>query len=328
MKDNYLQSSIEYLKGVGPNRAALLKSELNIHTIYDLLNFFPFRYVDKTKFYKICELKNTKSYVQIIGRFTELKYGSISRNSRLIGNFTDNVDSIEIVWFKGQKWIEKSIQINKQYVIYGKINNYNNRFSIAHPEIEIFDINNKKNQHNLIPVYSSSENLSKRGINNKLFRELISNIFKEFKNNLKENLNRHINEKYELITRYQALYNIHFPKNLIILSKAQFRLKYEEFFFLQLQFFYKNQEKKNKFKGFLFNKVGEFFNKFYHENLNFELTNAQKKVLKEIRNDFASEVQMNRLLQGDVGSGKTIVALLSSLLAIDNGFSGLYCGTY
>lgn len=320
MKVNYLQSSIEYLKGVGPNRAALLKSELNIHTIYDLLNFFPFRYVDKTKFYKICELKNTKSYVQIIGRFTELKYGSSSRNSRLIGNFTDNVDCIEIVWFKGQKWIEKSIQINKQYVIYGKINNYNNRFSIAHPEIEIFDNKNKKNQGNLIPVYSSSENLSKRGVNNKLFRELILNIFKEFKNNLKENLNRHINEKYELITRYQALYNIHFPKNLIILSKAQFRLKYEEFFFLQLQFFYKNQEKKNKFKGFLFNKVGGFFNKFYHENLNFELTNAQKKVLKEIRNDFASEVQMNRLLQGDVGSGKTIVALLSSLLAIDNGF--------
>ena len=320
MKDNYLQSSIEYLKGVGPNRAALLKSELNIHTIYDLLNFFPFRYVNKTKFYKICELKNTKSYVQIIGRFTEFKYASISRNSRLIGNFTDNVDSIEIVWFKGQKWIEKSIQINKQYVIYGKINNYNNRLSIAHPEIEIFDNKNKKNQGNLIPVYSSSENLSKRGINNKLFRELISNIFKEFKNNLNENLNRQINEKYELITRYQALYGIHFPKNLIILSKAQFRLKYEEFFFLQLQFFYKNQEKKKKFKGFLFNKVGEFFNKFYHENLNFELTNAQKKVLKEIRNDFASEIQMNRLLQGDVGSGKTIVALLSSLLAVDNGF--------
>ena len=320
VKDNYLQSSIEYLKGVGPNRAALLKSELNIRTIYDLICFFPFRYVDKTKFYKISELKNTKSYVQIIGRFTEFKYSSSSRKSRLIGNFSDNINSIEIVWFKGQKWIEKSIQINKQYVIYGKINNYNNRFTIAHPEIEIFDNRNKKNQGNLIPLYSSSENLTKRGINNKLFRELISNIFKELKNNLKENLNRQINEKYDLITRYQALYNIHFPKNLIILSKAQFRLKYEEFFFLQLQFFYKNQEKKNNFKGFLFNKVGDFFNKFYHKNLNFELTNAQKRVLKEIRNDFASESQMNRLLQGDVGSGKTIVALLSSLLAIDNGF--------
>ena len=168
----------------------------------------------------------------------------------MIGNFTDNVDSIEIVWFKGQKWIEKSIQINKQYVIYGKINNYNNRLSIAHPEIETFENKNKKNQGNLIPVYSSSENLSKRGINNKLFRELISNIFKEFKNNLNENLNRQINEKYKLITRYQALYNIHFPKDLIILSKAQFRLKYEEFSFYNYSFFTKIKKRKKSLKVF------------------------------------------------------------------------------
>ena len=320
MKDNYLLNPIEYLKGVGQNRAILLKSELKIFTIGDLLNFYPYRYIDRTKFYKISELENTKSYVQIVGKFTDFKYSSGSRNSRLIGVFSDNNDQIDIVWFKGQKWIEKTIDTNKHYVIYGKLNFYNNNFSIAHPEIEIFDDYKRKNQTNLIPVYSSSEKLSKRGINNKLFRELVTNVFKSFKNDLKENLNREINEKHNLVSKFQALTNIHFPKNQSLLRKAQFRLKYEEFFFLQLQFFYKNSENKNKFKGFLFPKVGVFFNKFFNENLKFELTNAQKRVVKQIRKDFSNNTQMNRLLQGDVGSGKTIVALLSALIAIDNGF--------
>ena len=320
MKDNYLLNSIEYLKGVGPNRSILLKSELKIFTIEDLINFYPYRYIDRTKFYKISELINTTSYVQIIGRFIDFKYSSGTRNSRLVGIFNDGEDQIDIIWFKGQKWIEKTIDINKYYIIYGKLNFYNNKFSIPHPEIEIFDKFKKKKQNNLIPVYSSSEKLNKRGINNKLFRELITNIFSDFNNNLKENLNRQINEKHNLITKYQALYNIHFPKNQILLKKAQFRLKYEEFFFIQLQFFYKNIDNKNKFKGFLFSKVGIFFNTFFHKNLKFELTNAQKRVVKEIRKDFSSNTQMNRLLQGDVGSGKTIVALLSALIAIDNGF--------
>ena len=320
MKDNYLLNPIEYLKGVGQNRAILLKSELKIFTIGDLLNFYPYRYIDRTKFYKISELENTKSYVQIVGKFTDFKYSSGLRNSRLIGVFSDDNDQIDVIWFKGQKWIEKTIDTNKHYVIYGKLNFYNNNFSIVHPEIEIFDDYKRKNQTNLIPVYSSSEKLSKRGINNKLFRELVTNVFKSFKNDLKENLNREINEKHNLVSKFQALTNIHFPKNQSLLRKAQFRLKYEEFFFLQLQFFYKNSENKNKFKGFLFPKVGVFFNKFFNENLKFELTNAQKRVVKQIRKDFSNNTQMNRLLQGDVGSGKTIVALLSALIAIDNGF--------
>ena len=320
MKDNYLLNPIEYLKGVGQNRAILLKSELKIFTIGDLLNFYPYRYIDRTKFYKISELENTKSYVQIVGKFTDFKYSSSLKNSRLIGVFSDNNDQIDIIWFKGQKWIEKTVDTNKHYVIYGKLNFYNNNFSIAHPEIEIFDDYKRKNQTNLIPVYSSSEKLSKRGVNNKLFRELLTNVFKSFKNDLKENLNREINEKHNLVSKFQALTNIHFPKNQSLLRKAQFRLKYEEFFFLQLQFFYKNSENKNKFKGFLFPKVGVFFNKFFNENLKFELTNAQKRVVKQIRKDFSNNTQMNRLLQGDVGSGKTIVALLSALIAIDNGF--------
>ncbi|MDA9593529.1 ATP-dependent DNA helicase RecG [Flavobacteriaceae bacterium] len=320
MKQNYLITPIDYLKGVGPNRADLLKSELKVFTYKDLLYNFPFRYIDKTKFHKISELENTNSYVQIIGKFIDLKYSSNSKVKRLIGIFSDENDEIEIVWFKGTKWIEKSIQLNKKYVVYGKLNSFNNRFSIVHPESEILEKHNKSLKNSLLPIYSSTELLSSKGINNKLLRDLIYNIFENSEKTIKENLNRNLNEKYKLIPRYEALFNIHFPKNQLQLSKAQFRLKYEEFFFIQLQFIFKNLINKNKFKGFNFSKVGQFFNDFYNNNLEFELTNAQKNVIRDIRKDFSTNSQMNRLLQGDVGSGKTIVALLSCLIAIDNNY--------
>ena len=320
MKQNYLITPIDYLKGVGPNRADLFKSELKIFTYEDLLYFFPFRYIDKTKYHKIHELENTNSHVQIIGKFVDLRHSDSSKVKRLIGNFSDGNGKIEIVWFKGIKWIEKSIQINKEYVIYGKLNRFNNKFSIIHPEIEILEKHNKTIKNTLLPIYSSTESLTSKGINNKLFRDLISNIFKSSGQTFNENLNRRINEKYSLISKFEALSNIHFPKNQILLGKAQFRLKYEEFFFIQLQFVLKNLITKNKFKGFNFSKIGNFFNNFYNNNLEFELTNAQKKVIKNIRKDFSSNAQMNRLLQGDVGSGKTIVALLSCLIAIDNNY--------
>ena len=320
MKQNYLITPIDYLKGVGPNRADLLKSELKVFTYKDLLYNFPFRYIDKTKYHKISELENTNSYVQIIGKFIDLKYSSNSKVKRLIGIFSDENDEIEIVWFKGTKWIEKSIQLNKKYVVYGKLNSFNNRFSIVHPESEILEKHNKSLKNSLLPIYSSTELLSSKGINNKLLRDLVYNIFENSEKTIKENLNRNLNEKYKLIPRYEALFNIHFPKNQLQLSKAQFRLKYEEFFFIQLQFVFKNLINKNKFKGFNFSKVGQFFNDFYNNNLEFELTNAQKNVIRDIRKDFSTNSQMNRLLQGDVGSGKTIVALLSCLIAIDNNY--------
>ena len=320
MKQNYLITPIDYLKGVGPNRADLLKSELKVFTYKDLLYNFPFRYIDKTKYHKISELENTNSYVQIIGKFIDLKYSSNSKVKRLIGIFSDENDEIEIVWFKGTKWIEKSIQLNKKYVVYGKLNSFNNRFSIVHPESEILERHNKSLKNSLLPIYSSTELLSSKGINNKLLRDLVYNIFENSEKTIKENLNRNLNEKYKLIPRYEALLNIHFPKNQLQLSKAQFRLKYEEFFFIQLQFVFKNLINKNKFKGFNFSKVGQFFNDFYNNNLEFELTNAQKNVIRDIRKDFSTHSQMNRLLQGDVGSGKTIVALLSCLIAIDNNY--------
>ena len=320
MKQNYLITPIDYLKGVGPNRADLLKSELKIFTYEDLLYFFPFRYIDKTKYHKIHELENTNSHVQIIGKFINLRHSENSKVKRLIGVFSDGNGEIEIIWFRGIKWIEKSIQINKEYVIYGKLNLFNNNFSIIHPETEILEKHNRTIKNTLLPIYNSTESLSSKGINNKLFRDLILNIFKNHEKTFNENLNRRINEKYNLISKFEALSNIHFPKNQILLSKAQFRLKYEEFFFIQLQFVLKNLITKNKFKGFNFSKVGYFFNNFYNNNLEFELTNAQKKVIKDIRKDFSTNAQMNRLLQGDVGSGKTIVALLSCLIAIDNNY--------
>jgi len=320
VKENFLNTSIDYLKGVGPNRSDILKKEFQIFTYDDLLNFFPFRYIDRTKFYKISEIQKSNADVQIIGRFTDIYYFKNIKSNRLIGTFNDGNQIIEIVWFKATKWIEKSIKLNTDYVLYGKPNWYLNKFSIAHPELDVFSEFKNKQVEGLLPIYSSNERVLSRGITNKFFREVIFNIINTSINFLKENLSKEINEKYSLISKQQAYRNIHFPSNHELLSKAEFRLKYEEFFYLQLEFLMSNITKKSKFKGFNFSKVGDSFNKFYKSHLPFLLTNAQKRVIKEIRKDFSSNAQMNRLLQGDVGSGKTIVALLSSLIAIDNNF--------
>ena len=320
MKENFLNTSIDYLKGVGPNRAEVLKKELKIFTYNDLLNFFPYRYIDRTKFYNINEIQKSNADVQIIGKFTELYYFKNIKSNRLIGTFTDGNNTIEIVWFKAAKWIEKSIKLNTNYVLYGKPSWYLNKFSIAHPELDFLSEFKKKQVKGLLPIYSSSERVLSRGITNKFFREVIFNIISISNNYLTENLSKDINEKYSLISKFKAYKNIHFPSDHELLSKAEFRLKYEEFFYLQLEFLMSNISKKSKFKGFNFSKVGNSFNDFYKSYLPFSLTNAQKRVIKEIRKDFSSNAQMNRLLQGDVGSGKTIVALLSSLIAIDNDF--------
>ncbi len=320
MKENYLFTPIDYLKGIGPNRASLLKSELKVFTYNDLLNYFPFRYIDRTKYHKISELEKTNSEVQIIGKFINLKYSNNIKSKRLIGVFSDGENKIEIIWFRAVKWIEKSINLNENYVVYGKINWFNNMCSIVHPEIELLNKHKKSTKHNLLPIYSSTETLVSRGITNKLIREFIINIFENSSNNFNENLSKTINERYTMLTRFEAFFNLHFPKSQILLAKAQFRLKYEEFFFIQLQFLFKKLSNKNRFKGFVFSNVGKYFNTFYNHHLDFKLTNAQKRVVKDIRKDFSSNAQMNRLLQGDVGSGKTIVAILCSLIAIDNNF--------
>ena len=222
MKENYLITPIDYLKGVGPNRADLLKSELKIFTYNDLLNYFPFRYIDRSKYHKINELENNNSEVQIIGKFINLKFSDNFKSKRLVGVFSDGKDEIEIVWFRAIKWIEKSIKLNENYVIYGKVNWFNDRCSIVHPETELLTKHKKNIKSSMLPIYNSTEALSSKGITNKLIREFVFNIFEKSSNSFKENLNRKINEKYGMITKFEALYNVHFPKNQMLLAKAQF----------------------------------------------------------------------------------------------------------
>jgi ATP-dependent DNA helicase RecG len=315
-----LNYPITYIKGISVQRAALLYTELGIKTCNDLLNFFPFRYIDKTAFYAIKDLQPNSSEVQVVGKITHVKSVAQKKGSRLVATFQDATGTIELVWFKGQKWIKDSLIINEPYVVYGKMNHYNGRFSIPHPEMELAIEYKKKLQTKMQPVYSSTEKLINSGVSNKLIRTYIQNLLEQFYNGIEETLSKEIIDDFKLISKRDALLNAHFPKSQENLAKAQNRLKFEELFFIQLQLLRKKLINKTKIKGFIFENVGENFNFFYKNHLPFNLTNAQKRVLKEIRKDVASGAHMNRLLQGDVGSGKTIVALLSMLLAIDNGF--------
>ncbi|MGB5262294.1 MAG: DEAD/DEAH box helicase, partial [Lutimonas sp.] len=315
-----LQTSIAYLKGVGPNRAEILGKELDIFTFADLLNFFPFRYIDKTKFYKINELLPNSSEVQLIGYISNLRTVGQKRGSRLSATFTDETGRIELVWFKGAKWIQDSIKLNTPYVIYGKISAFNGMFNMPHPEMELLSVNKASLRSALQPVYRSTEKLTNRGINNRVMQGLVQQILKEINGKFEESLSVDIIDKYRLMSKSEAMFQIHFPEDQEKLYEAQKRLKFEELFFIQLQLIRKKVLRNIKFKGFVFKEIGDHFYEFYEKHLPFELTYAQKKVLKEIRKDVGSGAQMNRLLQGDVGSGKTIVALMSMLMALDNGF--------
>jgi ATP-dependent DNA helicase RecG len=315
-----LNYPITYIKGISVQRATLLYTELGIKTCNDLLNFFPFRYIDKTAFYTIKDLQPNSSEVQVVGNITHVKSVAQKRGSRLVATFQDATGTMELVWFRGQKWIKEALKINEPYVVYGKLNHYNGSFSMPHPEMELATEYKKKLQTKMQPVYPSTEKLLNSGVSNKLIRTYIQNLLEQFYNGIEETLSKEIIDAFKLISKRDALLNAHFPKSQENLAKAQNRLKFEELFFIQLQLLRKKLINKTKIKGFIFKNVGENFNAFYKNHLPFNLTNAQKRVLKEIRKDVASGAHMNRLLQGDVGSGKTIVALLSMLLAIDNGF--------
>jgi ATP-dependent DNA helicase RecG len=315
-----LDYPITYISGISVQRATLLYSELGIKTCNDLLNFFPFRYIDKTKFHAIKELQPNSSEVQIVGKITNVKSVAQKRGSRLVATFQDASGSMELVWFKGQKWIKDSLKIDVPYVVYGKLNHYNGSFSIPHPEMELVTEYKKKLQTKMQPIYHSTEKLTNSGVSNKLMRSYIQKLLQQFYDNIQESLSSNIINDFKLMKKRDALLNVHFPKSQENLAQAQNRLKFEELFFIQLQLVRKKLINKAKIKGFVFENVGAIFNQFYSEKLPFNLTNAQKRVLKEIRKDVASGAHMNRLLQGDVGSGKTIVALLTTLLAIDNGY--------
>ena len=320
MNPNYLQTPIDYLKGVGPNRAELLKKELGIHTFQDLLNLFPNRYLDRTKYYKIAELQQTNAEVQILGKIIHLKTIQQQRGKRLVATFKDKTGSMELVWFRGHKWIRENLKINVPYVIFGKTNFYNGTFSMPHPEMELLEAHEKSLRSAMQPVYPSTEKLTNSGITNRVINSLLQQLFLESENRFSETLSKPLLQQLKLVSKSEALFNIHFPKSSTHLARAQYRLKFEELFYIQLQLIRKNLIHKSKIKGYPFTRVGENFNTFYNEHLPFQLTGAQKRVVKEIRADMGSKAQMNRLLQGDVGSGKTIVALLSMLIALDNGF--------
>jgi len=315
-----LQTPIDYLKGVGPNRADLLRSELGIKTYQDLINLFPNRYIDRTKYYKINELLRNNAEVQLIGQITGFREVAQKRGKRLVADFRDETGIMELVWFRGQKWIRESLKIGKTYVIFGKTNWFSGKYNMPHPEIELQSEHENNLRSAMQAIYPSTEKLSNKGITNKVVTKIMQQLFLETKGRFVETLSDSIREELKLISKSDALFNVHFPKTPELLAKAQFRLKFEELFYIQLQLILKNLIHKSKIKGFPFDKVGHYFNTFYNAHLPFELTNAQKRVLKEIRQDLGSNAQMNRLLQGDVGSGKTIVAFMSILMGLDNGF--------
>ena len=320
MADAVLQTSIDYLKGVGPNRASLLRSELGIHTYQDLLHLFPNRYIDRTQFYNINSLQRNNSEVQIVGQITGFKEIKQKRGKRLVATFKDATAQMELVWFRGHKWIRENLKINATYVVFGKVNWFNGTFSMPHPDMELKSEFDKGLRTAIQPLYPSTETLGNRGISNRVICKLMEQLFLQFNGKFEESLSEPLLNQYKMISKNEALLNIHFPKNQNLLAKAQFRLKFEELFFIQLQLIYKNLVHKVKIKGFVFEAVGANFNTFYSNHLPFDLTRAQKRVIKEIRADMGSNAQMNRLLQGDVGSGKTIVAFMAMLIAIDNGF--------
>ena len=315
------ETNITYLKGVGPKRAEVLKKELNIGTYEDLLNYFPFRYVDKSRFYKVKDVITDTTYFQLKGKISNLTSVGDKRTKYITAAFTDDTGTIGLVWFKGLQWVKNRFEPGKEYIIFGKPSTFKNRFNFVHPEIEdVVDTEPAISGNRLEGIYRTSEKLKNIGLGtrgiSKLMKTLLSNVIDAIPENLPDYLIRH----YNLLSRREALVNIHFPVSPEMIKNAENRLKFEELLFVQLQILQEKINVQKKIKGHVFNVVGDFFNGFYHHHLPFTLTGAQKRVIKEIRLDMKSGRQMNRLLQGDVGSGKTLVALMSMLIALDNGY--------
>ncbi|MDO3640669.1 ATP-dependent DNA helicase RecG [Mucilaginibacter sp. L3T2-6] len=322
MNPKVFETPIEYLKGVGLSRANVLKKELGINNFGDLLNSFPYKYIDRTRFYKIKDIQPDLPYVQVLARLTRKEIAGEKRTTRLVAYAQDDTGVIELVWFQGIKWIEKTLIPGKVYVLFGKPSFFNGKPQMAHPEMELYTTGIKERQGNLTlqPAYNSTEKLKQFALDSKGIQRLTAVLIEQHVKDIHENLPPYITDRFKLMSRADAYKNIHFPGDSHKLHAAQHRLKFDELFFLQLKLLKNKLLHSQKFKGNIFSIVGDAFNEFYHHKLPFPLTNAQKRVLKEIRQDTQRGVQMNRLLQGDVGSGKTVVALMSMLLAVDNGF--------
>lgn len=322
MNRQIFQTPIEYLKGVGATRADVLKKELEIFTFEDLLRHFPYKHIDRTRFYKIKDIQTDLPYVQVVARLKHKEIIGEKHTKRLVAKVQDDTGVMELVWFQGIRWIEKYLVTGKAYIIFGKPGMFNGQPQMAHPEMELYSSAAIQQKGNLTlqPAYSSTEKLKQFSLDSKGILKLTAALLEQHGKDIHENLPLYILSQFKLMGRADAYRNMHFPEDALMLNAAQQRLKFEELFFLQLKMLKSKLQRIQKFKGNIFENVGHYFNEFYHHKLPFSLTNSQKKVLKEIRQDTQRGVQMNRLLQGDVGSGKTVVALMSMLIAIDNGF--------
>lgn len=318
MVQHILDTPIEYLKGVGPSRAEMLRKEVGIYTFNDLLHYYPFRYVDRSKFYTISEIDSDSAWIQLRGKITSMQIQGTGRTSRLVLQFSDGSGQTELVFFQGIKWAKEKVTVGKEYIVFGKPNFFNGKYNFPHPDFEPADEEVSIQNEPLQPYYSTSEKLKSRGFTPKNFARLVRALLNQVYNVIPETLSPALIHALKFISRADALQNIHFPANPVLLEKAQQRLKFDELFFIQLQILRLKFVRTEKVKSRVFSRIGENFNNFYKQNLPFELTNAQKRVIKEIRADMGSGKQMNRLLQGDVGSGKTLVALMSMLIALDN----------
>ena len=316
----FLNTKIEYLKGVGPAKAELLQKEFAIFTFNDLLYYFPYRHIDRSKMYQISQIDDTIQYIQLKGTISNLKTIGTGAGARLTATLTDGTGTLELLWFQGQKWIRESILAGKPYVVFGKLSEFNRTFSMVHPSLEDPAQVNEKLYMKMMPLYNASEKAKKRGLDARAMMKYTNTLLTDSRFDIGENLPDYLIKKYQLMPRKQAMIQIHFPNSLAQLSEATKRLKFEELFFNQLRILRYKLKRHTVYNGIKITKIGDVFNNFYNNNLPFELTNAQKRVLKEIRVDMGSGKQMNRLIQGDVGSGKTVVALMSMLMAIDNGY--------
>ncbi len=315
-----MQTALVYLKGVGPERARLLKEEVQLKTYQDLLHFFPNRYLDRSRFYTIQQLPKNNAEIQIKGHITSIAFVQQKRGKRMVATFKDDTGEMELVWFRGHQWIRDQLKLKETYVIFGRLNWFKGKASMPHPELELERNFQQQLKTSFYPIYPSTEKLINKGISQKVLQKMVVQLLHTQSQAFSETLPQSIVERYKLISKNEALRQVHFPADQHQLTRAQMRLKFEELFYMQMQLVLKNVQRKQKIKGHPFETVGTYFNTFFTHHLPFELTSAQKRVIKEIRLDMGTGRQMNRLLQGDVGSGKTIVALLLMLIAIDNNY--------
>ncbi|MBQ5407686.1 MAG: ATP-dependent DNA helicase RecG, partial [Prevotella sp.] len=316
-----LQQDIQYLPGVGPNRKKMLSQELGIETFGDLLQYYPYKHVDRSRLYDIGELNGDMPFVQVKGHILSFETFKMSaRKERVVAHFTDGTGKVmDLTWFNGGKYAKQSYKIGTEYVIFGRPNVFNGRINVTHPDIDAAD-KLELSAMGMQPYYNTTEKMKKSGLNSRAIERLTKSLIDIIKDPLPETIPDFITNRLHLMSRNEALRKIHYPQDAKELEKARTRLKFEELFYVQLNILRYASDHRRKYRGYVFSHVGDYFNTFFHQYLPFSLTEAQKRVIREIRKDTGSGKQMNRLLQGDVGSGKTLVALMSMLIALDNGY--------